>query len=99
MYNQVIYKGYGSDGTDPNGISPSILDICNNHERTTTLLNDLIVLFWSLYHTFLSYSKKPILLMKDDTNNISYLDSDTNITDDDDSDNDGTNETIPFITK
>ena len=57
MYNQVIYKGYGGDGTDPNDISPSILDVCNNHKRTTTLLNDLLFLSRSLYPMSMANSK------------------------------------------
>ena len=99
MYNQVIYKGYGGDGTDPNDISPSILDVCNNHKRTTTLLNDLIFLSRSLYHTSMANSKNSHLFMKDGTNNNSDLDSDTDTIGDDDSDNDDTNRTILFKTK
>ena len=99
IYNQVIYKGYGGDGTDPNNISPSILDVYNNHKRTATLLNDLILLSWSLYHTSLVGSKNSLLFIKDDTDNNSDLDSNTDSTYNDDSDNNGTTETIPFITK
>ena len=99
MYNQVIYEGYEGDCIEPNDISSSILDICNDDKRTTTLLKDLLNLSWSLYHISLADSKNQLSLKKDDIDKVSDLDSDTNNTDDDDSDNDHTTETIPVKTK
>ena len=78
-------------------MSLSILDVCNDDKKTYTLLTDLIRLSWSIYNTSLADSK----LKKEDIDkhNLLDTDTDTDVSDNDDSTNGGTAEIIHEPTK
>ena len=92
MYNQVIYNGYEGNGSDPNVMTSSILEICNDDAKTCTLLTDLIKLSWSLYNTSLANSE--LSKTDRDKDNLVDKDTDTDDTDNDDNSDDNTYKTI-----